>query len=68
VVPHVSGERMKAQRTDGVSRSQLKEGVSTGQSMLSFFPFHLSAVQRSDDVEAWLRSWLGECWQYVPYN
>jgi predicted transcriptional regulator len=60
VVSHVSGERMKAQGTNGVSRGQLKEGVSTGQSMLSFVPFHLSAIQGSDDVEAWLRSWLGE--------
>jgi hypothetical protein len=60
VVSHVSGERMKAQGTDGVSRGQLKEGVSTGQSMLSFVPFHLSAIQRSESVEAWLRSWLGE--------
>jgi hypothetical protein len=60
VVSHVSGEMMNAQGTDGVSRGQLKEGLSSGQSMLSFVSFHLSAVQRSDDVEAWLRSWLGE--------
>jgi hypothetical protein len=31
VISHVSGERMKAQGTDGVSRGQLKEGVSTGK-------------------------------------
>jgi hypothetical protein len=59
IVSHVSGERMKAQGTDGVSRGQLKEGVSAGRSMLSFIPFHLSAIQRSPDVEPWLRSWLG---------
>jgi hypothetical protein len=59
VVSHVSGERMKAQGTDGVSRGQLKEGVSTGADMLSFIPFQLSCVQRSPAVEGWIRSWLG---------
>jgi hypothetical protein len=60
VVSHVSGERMKAQGTDGVSRGQLKEGVSIGADMLSFIPFQLSAIQRSPAVEDWIRSWLGE--------
>jgi hypothetical protein len=59
LVSHVSGERMKAQGTDGVSRGQLKEGVSTGKDMLSYIPFHLSSIQRSPAVEPWLRSWLG---------
>jgi hypothetical protein len=60
VVSHVSGERMKAQGTDGVSRGQLKEGVSAGADMLSFIPFQLSAIQRSPAVEDWICSWLGE--------
>jgi hypothetical protein len=59
IVSHVSGERMKAQGTDGVSRGQLKEGVSIGADMLSFIPFQLSAIQRSTAVEDWIRSWLG---------
>jgi hypothetical protein len=59
IVSHVSGERMKAQGTDGVSRGQLKEGVSVGKDMLSFIPFHLSAMERSAKVEPWIRSWLG---------
>ncbi len=46
LVTHVSGERMKAQGTDGVLRGQLKEGVSTGQSRLSFIPFHLTSMER----------------------
>jgi hypothetical protein len=60
VVSHVSGERMKAQGTDGVSRGQLKEGVSIGADMLSFIPFQLSAIQRSSAVETWIWSWLGD--------
>jgi hypothetical protein len=59
LVSHASGERMKAQGTDGVSRGQLKEGISAGQSMLSFIPFHLASIERSADMDSWLRSWLG---------
>jgi hypothetical protein len=60
VVSHVSGERMKAQGTDGVSRGQMKEGVSAGLSMMSFVPFHLSALDRSPPIREWITSWLGE--------
>jgi hypothetical protein len=41
IISHVSGEQMKSQGTDGVSRGQLKEGVLTGDEMLLFIPFHL---------------------------
>jgi hypothetical protein len=60
MVSHIAGDRMRAQGTDGVSRGQLKEGVSAGKSMLSFIPLHLNAIERSPAVEPWLRSWLGE--------
>jgi hypothetical protein len=60
MVSHISGDRMRAQGTDGVSRGQLKEGVSAGKSMLSFIPLHLDAIERSPAVEPWLKSWLGE--------
>ena len=55
---HVSGERMKAQGTDGFSRGSLKEGIATGLSMLSFIPLHLSAVERSPEIEDWVRAWF----------
>jgi hypothetical protein len=51
---------MKAQGTDGVSRGQMKEGVSAGLSMMSFIPFHLSALDRSPPIREWITSWLGE--------
>jgi hypothetical protein len=60
LVSHMSGERMKAQGTDGVSRGQLKESVSTGRDMLSYILLHLSAIKRSTAVEPWLRSWLSQ--------
>jgi hypothetical protein len=34
----------------------LKEGVSIGNDMLSFIPFHLSSIKRSQAVEPWLLS------------
>ena len=45
-VIHVAGSRMIAQGTDGTSRGDLGEGVMKGQSMLSFVPLHLTALER----------------------
>jgi hypothetical protein len=54
LVVHVSGERMKAQGTDGVSRGQLTEGVMNGVSMFSFLPMHESALERFPPLKQWL--------------
>jgi hypothetical protein len=59
LVSHVSGKRMEGQGTGGVSRGQLKEGVTARKEMLSFISFHLDTIQRSPAVDPWLRSWLG---------
>ena len=59
LVTHVSGDRMKAQGTDGISRGCMREGVSLGQSMLSFCPWHLSALERSPALLPWLESTFG---------
>jgi hypothetical protein len=45
LVIHVSGERMKAQSMDGVSRGQLTEGVMNGESMFSFLPMHETVLE-----------------------
>ena len=55
-VIHVSGKRMIAQGTDGTSRGDIGEGVMRGQSMLSFVPLHLSALDRCPDLEECIRS------------
>jgi hypothetical protein len=57
---HVSGKRMIAQGTDGLSRGLLNEGVMAGESFFSFVPFNLSAAQRSPSLVPWIRSWAGE--------
>jgi hypothetical protein len=59
LVIHVSGERMKVQGTDGVSRGQLTEGVMNGESMLSFLPMHQTAVQQHLPLKKWLTDTLG---------
>ena len=65
IVSHVSGRGMKQQGTDGVSRGNLKEGVSVGHSMLSFCPWHLSALERNSLLKPWISSWLGENIEYL---
>jgi hypothetical protein len=59
VVSHVSGKRMIAQGTDGVSRGTLSEGVAGGSNMLEFIPLHLTAIDRHPQLEQWLLSWIG---------
>jgi len=56
IVTHVSGDRMKHQGTDGISRGQLREGVSLGRSMISYCPWGLSASQRSPLIINWCKS------------
>ena len=38
IVTHVSGKRLMAQGTDGLSRGQMREGVSLGKAMSQFCP------------------------------
>ena len=52
---HVAGTRMIAQGTDGLSRGDLLEGVMKGIDFLSYVPVHLSALDRSPELEGWLR-------------
>lgn len=59
-ITHVSGERMKKQGTDGVSRGRLTEGVSIGQAMSSFCPWHKPPLEVSPLLSSWLESWLGK--------
>jgi hypothetical protein len=54
-IVHVAGTRMIAQGTDGLSRGDLLEGVMKGEDFLSFVPLHLSALERSPELEGWFR-------------
>ena len=57
-VTHVSGLRMIAQGTDGVSRGQWNEGVTSGLKMLSFCPWGKTALEVAPRLKTWLTSWL----------
>jgi hypothetical protein len=57
ILSHVSGERMKWQGTDGLSRGNLLEGVMKGKDMLTFIPLHQTALERSPKLRGWIKSW-----------
>jgi hypothetical protein len=59
IITHVSGERMKFQGVDGVSRGHQKEGVAVGHNMLSFIPLNETPLERTSSLKPWLQSWLG---------
>ena len=59
-VTHVSGKRMQAQGTDGVSRGSLKEGVAVGKEMIAFCPWGKSALTTSPDLRSWISAWGGK--------
>ena len=54
---HVSGERMKWQGSDGLSRGNLLEGVMKGEEMLSYVSLGKTALEMSSSLERWIRSW-----------
>ena len=60
IITHVSGKRMMAQGTDGISRGQLREGISLGASMLSFCPWGSCALERSPTLLPWLHEVFGD--------
>jgi hypothetical protein len=67
-VIHVSGKRMIAQGTDGLSRGSTTTGVMSGASFGSFVPLHQSVVERqiSTDLMDWVTSWAGEVHWMTP--
>jgi hypothetical protein len=53
-VIHVSGRRMIAQGTDGLSRADYSRGVMQGRAMTAYVPLHLSPLERKPDLRGWL--------------
>jgi hypothetical protein len=68
LVVHVSGKRMQAQGTDGVSRGQLSEGVMNGEPMMSFIPLHKSALERSPELKDWLKDYISPDLEFLSPN
>ena len=65
VVSHVSGKRMIREGTDDVSRGQLREGVTAGESMLSFIPTNEDPLERSPNFKSWIQSWAGDSAEFL---
>jgi hypothetical protein len=53
-ITHVAGSRMISQGTDGLFHGDFSMGVMTGQPMISFVPLHLSTVEHSVTILAWV--------------
>jgi hypothetical protein len=53
-VIHVSGKRMIAQGTDGLSRGDHSQGVMQGLPMTAFIPLHLDPFERSPKLKAFV--------------
>jgi hypothetical protein len=57
---HVSGKRMIAQGTDGLSQGNTNEGVFREVSFLHFVPLHLSVLERQPHpLTTWVEDWFG---------
>ena len=66
---HVSGERMKIQGSDGLSRGNINVGVMAGKSMLSFVPIHLTPSQRFGGIRSWMATWTGDDYlEWLPHQ
>jgi len=59
-VIHVSGKRMIAQGTDGLSRADFTEGVMAGHPMGNYVPLHLGVGDRAPELLDWVLGWLGD--------
>jgi hypothetical protein len=55
-VVHVSGKRMIAQGTDGLSRADHLEGVMQGRSMMEYMPLHSDPLEREPRLKPFLES------------
>jgi len=58
---HVSGKRMIAQGTDGLSRGDHLTGALAGQSLTAFMLLQLGVFERSPTLKEWAVQTLGGC-------
>jgi hypothetical protein len=53
-VIHISGKRMIAQGTDGLSCADHSQGVMQGKPIQEFIPLHLNSFEREPKIKSWL--------------
>ena len=56
-VIHISGRKMIECGVDGLSRGMTNKGVMQGIPMLHYLPMHMLAIERSDGLLPWIRTW-----------
>ena len=54
---YVSRKRTIVSGVGTLSRGDTTKGIMQGNSMLTFFPFHLRADHRSKTLVPWIKSW-----------
>ena len=59
-VTHVAGTRMQSQGTDGVSRGNMRLGVTAGKDMIEFCPWAKNPLEASPILKGWVKKWAGE--------
>jgi hypothetical protein len=59
-VIHVSGKRMIAQGTDGLSRGDHSQGVMQGKPMITYVPLHLTPFERSPKLKGFVEDICSE--------
>jgi hypothetical protein len=59
-VIHVSGKRMIAQGTDGLSRGDHSQGVMQGKPMIAYVPLHLNPFDRSPKLKEFVEDMCGD--------
>lgn len=60
LVSHVSGLRMQAQGTDGLSRGTHSDHILSSEDIIDNIPFDKSALERSPLLLEWIKSWAGK--------
>jgi hypothetical protein len=53
-IVHVSGKRMIAEGSDGLSRADHGEGVMLGRDIRFYIPLHLNPVERETKIKTWI--------------
>ncbi len=59
-VVHMSGTRMIAQGTDGLSRCLFLEGVMAGRDMLLYVDLAKGAIERQPKLVDYVQTWVGQ--------
>ena len=57
MVTHVSGNRMMAQRTNGVSGGSLKERMTVEKEILTFCPWEKSSLESNNKLLSLVKTW-----------